>query len=123
MINADPWRIRQVLDNLLENATRYSPKGTEITMAVRRRQKREVIISVSDRGEGIPKNELPRIFDRMYRIEKRLTTAGQGLGLGLSICKGLVEAHGGRIWAESEPGRGSTFFFTLPLSSEGDSNV
>ena len=72
---------------------------------------------MTDQGPGIPAEELPRIFDRMHRIEQRLTPGVDGLGLGLSICQRLVEAHGGRIWAESEMGKGSTFHFTLPVAT------
>ena len=74
----------------------------------------EVQVSVFDQGIGIPAEDLDRVFDRMYRIEQRLTPEAGGVGLGLAICRGLVEAHGGRIWVESEVGKGSTFYFTLP---------
>ncbi len=77
-----------------------------------------LLISVADQGIGIPGNESQRVFDRMYRIEQRLTTGAGGIGLGLSICKGFVEAHGGQIWVESELGKGSTFYFTLPIETK-----
>jgi len=73
---------------------------------------------VAAQGGGIPAEELERVFDRMYRAEQRLSAGGEGLGLGLSICKGLVEAHSGRIWVESELGQGSTFYIILPLSTK-----
>lgn len=113
-LNIDPRRIRQVLDNLLENAVKYSAKGTIVTVNARRNDS-EVVISVTDRGQGIPPEELPRLFERAHGIKKRLTPGASGLGLGLNLCKGLVEAHGGRIWAESEFGKGSTFYFALPV--------
>ncbi len=113
-LNIDPRRIRQVLDNLLDNAVKYSGKDTEITVTVHRKNN-EVIVSVTDRGQGIPAEELPHLFERAHGIKKRLTPGASGLGLGLNLCKGLVEAHGGRIWAESEPGKGSTFHFALPV--------
>jgi len=109
----DARRIRQVLDNLIDNACKYS-KEAEVTVSAQREGK-ELLITVTDQGIGIPANELQRVFDRMYRIEQRLSSKAGGMGLGLAICKGLIEAHGGRIWMESEEGKGSTCFFTLPL--------
>ncbi len=116
-VTADARRIRQVLDNLIDNACKYSAERTEVTVSARRRGKK-LLISVTDQGIGIPTNELQRVFDRMYRIEQRLSTGAVGMGLGLAICKGLIEAHGGRIWMESEKGKGSTCFFTLPLRAQ-----
>lgn len=116
-VTADARRIRQVLDNLIDNACKYSAERTEVTVSARRRGKK-LLISVTDQGIGIPANELQRVFDRMYRIEQRLSTKAVGMGLGLAICKGLIEAHGGRIWMESEQGKGSTCFFTLPLHTQ-----
>lgn len=110
---ADPSRLHQVLDNLLENAAKYSEEGTEIALRAKARPE-EILISVTDNGMGIPDAEIPKIFDRFYRIEERLEKDPGGLGLGLSLCKALVEAHGGKIWVESEVGKGSTFFFTIP---------
>jgi PAS domain S-box-containing protein len=115
-VNIDAKRIRQVLDNLLENAIKYAPQETEVLLSARRAGQ-ELIISVADQGSGIPADELTRVFDRMYRIEQRLTPGVAGIGLGLSICRWLVEAHGGRIWVESEMGKGSTFHFTLPIAT------
>jgi len=113
-IMVDARRIRQVMDNLLDNACKYSEEGTEITVAAKPAG-RQLLISVADQGVGIPAGEVERVFDRMYRIEQRLTPEVSGMGLGLAICKGLVEAHDGRIWMVSEEGKGSKFFFTLPL--------
>ena len=115
-VNIDAKRIRQVLDNLIDNAIKYSVEGTEVLISARR-VRGWLVISIADQGPGIPSNELTKIFDRMYRIEQRLTSGVDGIGLGLSICRRLVEAHGGRIWAESEVGKGSTFRFTLPLKT------
>ena len=117
-VNIDARRIRQVLDNLIDNAVKYSPPGTEITISAEKRP-RELLVSVTDRGPGIPLEELTNIFDRMYRIEQRLYTGADGIGLGLYICQRLVEAHGGRIWAESTLGQGSTIKFTLPVNAAG----
>jgi PAS domain S-box-containing protein len=116
-LNVDDRRIRQVVDNLLDNAIKYSQKGTEVVVRAAVRAQ-EVEISVTDQGRGIPASELGKVFDRMYRIEQRLAKDPGGLGLGLALCKALVEAHGGRIWLESEVEKGSIFFFTLPLVSK-----
>jgi PAS domain S-box-containing protein len=115
-VNIDAKRIRQVLDNLLDNAVKYAPNGTEVLVSARL-VRQEIVISVTDQGPGIPAGELTNVFDRMYRIEQRLTPGVAGIGLGLSICQRLIEAHGGRIWVESEMGKGSTFHFTLPTAT------
>jgi len=117
-VNLDAKRIRQVLDNLINNAVKYSPQGTEVTISASK-DGNEVLVCVADHGTGIPPEELTNIFDRMYRIEQRLYSGVDGLGLGLYICRRLVEAHGGSIWVESELGKGSTVFFTLPTDNSG----
>lgn len=114
-VQADGVRIAQVLGNLLRNALMYTPEGGSITAGARRRGS-EIAVFVSDSGPGIEGEELPYIFERFYRTDKSRTRDTGGSGLGLSIANGLVEAHGGRIWAESEVGQGTTIFFTLPLS-------
>jgi signal transduction histidine kinase len=116
MVKIDVSRIRQVLDNLIGNAIKYSPPGTKITISASKSDK-EVLVSVSDEGPGIPAGELKNIFERMYRIEQRLYTGADGVGLGLYICDKLVQAHGGRIWAENKMEKGSTFKFILPLKT------
>ncbi len=116
LVNIDVRRIRQVLDNLIDNACKYSEEETEVVVSAQMTN-RELIISVADQGMGIAAEELERVFDHMYRVEQRLTTRAGGMGLGLGICKGLVEAHGGRIWVESEEGKGSIFFFTIPVKT------
>lgn len=117
--NIDVRRIRQVLDNLIDNATKYSRQGTQVVVSAQQAGQ-ELLFRVADQGIGVPSEELVRIFDSMYHIGRRLTPGAEGTGLGLAICKGLVEAHGGRIWMESEEGKGSTCFFTLPLDTKGD---
>jgi two-component system sensor histidine kinase KdpD len=113
----DAKRIRQVLDNLINNAIKYSPRNTTVTVTVKKDEK-EVLLSVADRGAGIPPGELTNIFDRMYRIEQRLYSGVDGLGLGLYICRRLVEAHDGHIWVDSTLGKGSTVCFSLPLDKK-----
>jgi PAS domain S-box-containing protein len=113
----DPKHIEQVLRNLLGNAIKYSPQGGTITVGGRG-DERQILIWVSDEGIGIPAPDLERIFERFYRVENEVTMNVRGAGLGLSVCRGIVEAHGGRIWAESIPGEGSTFYFALPNDGE-----
>ncbi len=108
-VSADPDRTERILANLLSNAFKYSGPGTEVTISLWRRNG-EVVISVADQGEGIPPEQIPHLFDPYHRTEER----PESTGLGLYIAKGLVEAMGGRIWVESQPGRGSTFSFSLP---------
>lgn len=114
----DARRIRQVVDNLIDNATKYSQPGTEVTIKAKKTEA-ELIISVSDQGAGIPEENLDRVFDRMYRVEQE-QSANQpgGIGLGLSICQSLIEAHNGKIWIESKVGEGTTCFFSLPLATQ-----
>ena len=114
-IMADPRRARQILRNLVENAIKYSPDGGPIKVSVRVRSG-EIQTSVADRGIGIEAEQLEHIFDRFYQVDNASTRKVGGSGLGLSICKAIVEAHGGSIWVESQPGAGSTFHFTLPLA-------
>jgi signal transduction histidine kinase len=105
----DRERILQVLGNLVGNAVKFTPEGGALTLRADRAE-REVVLSVRDTGPGIPEDQLVRIFDRYWQAKE---TASGGVGLGLSIAKGLVEAHGGRLWVTSEVGHGSTFRFTL----------
>ncbi len=112
-VKADPERIQQVLVNLLHNAVKFTRPGGEIVVSAEPRE-REVVIGVRDTGVGIAPEDLPRIFERFYKADR--SRSGGGTGLGLSIARHLVEAHGGRIWAESEPEKGSRFYFTLPVA-------
>jgi signal transduction histidine kinase len=114
-VNIDSHRIRQVLRNLLENAVAHTSEGGAITVSARQRDS-WVEISVADTGEGIPADDLPNIFERFYRVDKSRARATGGSGLGLTIARRLVEAHGGKIQVQSELGKGSHFRFTLPVS-------
>jgi len=115
LVEADPRRIRQVIDNLLGNAIKYSPDGTEISV-ICEVDDQSLSVHVKDQGVGIAANEIDKIFERFYQAASGTSShkAG-GVGLGLAICKGIIEAHKGRIWAQSEIGKGSVFTFTLPL--------
>ncbi|MDD5447810.1 MAG: ATP-binding protein, partial [Actinomycetota bacterium] len=110
---ADKERVEQVLVNLLHNAIKFTPPGGRIEISAKT-EGDSVLISVADTGIGIPPDDLSRIFERFYKADK--ARAGGGTGLGLAIAKHTVEAHGGKIWAESTEGGGSTFSFTLPVA-------
>jgi signal transduction histidine kinase len=113
-ILGDSRRLEQVLLNLLENAIKYSPQGSQITISGERKDD-YIQVSITDEGQGIPQAELAKIFDAFYRVPVHDDQEARGAGLGLTICKAIVEAHGGSIWAESTLGGGSIFYFTLPL--------
>lgn len=115
----DPTRMRQVLTNLLDNAIKYSPEACEVTLRVDVDPAEETLlrVSVTDQGHGIPPDDLERIFERMYQRDEGVALSRRGLGLGLHICRHIVTAQGGRIWAESTVGEGSTFHFTVPVFS------
>lgn len=114
-ISADPLRVERILYNLLDNAVKYSPGGGEVR-AFARREKGRLVIGIADKGVGISPHDQARLFRPFQRLEQPGLEGIKGAGLGLLVCRRLVEAHSGQIWVESEPGRGSTFFFTLPLS-------
>jgi two-component system, OmpR family, sensor histidine kinase KdpD len=103
-----------VVVNLVENAAKYAPPGSAIDLSASASD-REVIVEVADRGPGIPSGEEARIFDKFYRA--RPAREG-GVGLGLTICRGIIEAHGGRIWAENRSGGGALFRFSIPLTAQ-----
>lgn len=113
-VNMDEGRIEQVLYNLISNAIKYSPEGSDIKVKLRVEEE-EVVCSVSDRGMGIPKEEQGQLFSRFYRASNATATKISGVGLGLYICSGIVSKHGGRMWVDSKVGHGSTFYFSLPL--------
>ena len=117
-IHADEQRIGQLLINLLHNAVKFSPAGTEVTVRLRSAAE-EVVLEVEDRGIGIPRRELDRIFERFYKVDRARAREGGGTGLGLAIARHIAERHGGRIWAESEEGIGSRFSVALPRATAG----
>lgn len=117
-VTADAHRIEQVLLNLLGNALRHTPEEGILTLSAERTKEDQITISVFDSGPGIRPSDLPHVFDRFFRAETSRTGEGSSAGLGLSIAKALVEAHGGRIWAENVPGNGACFRFTLPVSED-----
>jgi signal transduction histidine kinase len=115
LIKCDPEKLKSAVANLLDNAVRFTPEQGGITLGATPQAGGEVLICVQDNGIGIPKNELIKIFTEFYQIEPHTTRTHGGMGIGLSIAKGLVDSHGGKIWAESPgPGKGATFKILLP---------
>ena len=115
---ADEMRIGQVISNLVDNATKFSPPGSEIDISAYH-DKDEVIISIADHGKGMTKDVTEKLFNRFYQAEDVVTGRKSGTGLGLAISRGIIESHGGKIWVESKVGAGSTFKFSLPVWKEG----
>jgi two-component system phosphate regulon sensor histidine kinase PhoR len=111
----DPLKLGQVLDNLVSNALKYTPRGSRIDLSARMASTDTVELAVGDNGPGIPPEDLPHIFERFYRVDKGRSREKGGTGLGLSIVKHIVQLHGGKVWAESRLGAGTTFFIVLPL--------
>jgi two-component system phosphate regulon sensor histidine kinase PhoR len=117
-VQADRDYLEQILINLLDNAVKYTPEGGKVIVSAIEKDSKEIQFSVEDNGIGIPKEDLSRIFERFYRVDKGRSKELGGTGLGLSIVKHLVQAHGGRVWVESQIGKGSTFYLTLPKRRE-----
>lgn len=116
-IEIDTDKMTQVIDNILNNAIKYSPDGGKITVTMKTTDD-QMIFSISDQGLGIPKQDLPRIFDRFYRVDRARSRAQGGTGLGLAIAKEIIKQHKGFIWAKSEYGKGSTFTIVLPYDKD-----
>lgn len=116
-IEIDTDKMTQVIDNILNNAIKYSPDGGKITVTMKTTDD-QMILSISDQGLGIPKQDLPRIFDRFYRVDRARSRAQGGTGLGLAIAKEIIKQHKGFIWAKSEYGKGSTFTIVLPYDKD-----
>ena len=113
LVDADQDRVTRVLANLIANAVKFSPQGGTITVAAMQ-DRGWVYTSVDDQGPGIPPDQLQHIFERFRQVESAATKGKGGSGLGLTICQAIVELHGGKIWVENLPQRGSRFIFTLP---------
>ncbi|CAG9622905.1 cell wall metabolism sensor histidine kinase WalK [Sutcliffiella rhizosphaerae] len=119
LVSLDTDKITQVLDNIISNAMKYSPEGGTITFTVNIEETaQQILVSISDQGMGIPKADIHKVFERFYRVDKARTRMLGGTGLGLAIAKEMIQAHDGDIWASSEEGRGTTIYFTLPISQE-----
>ena len=116
-VRADPDRLEQVLGNLVDNAIKYGRSHGTVTVGGRAIEGGQVEVFVQDDGPGIPSEALERVFERFYRVDKARSREQGGTGLGLAIVKHIVQCHGGRAWATSEPGHGATFYFTLPQDS------
>lgn len=121
-VEIDPDKFIQVIDNIMNNAIKYSPDGGVITCRLVETHD-HVLLSISDQGLGIPKKDLGRIFDRFFRVDKARSRAQGGTGLGLAISREVIEMHNGRIWVESLEGKGSTFYITLPYEEYGEEDL
>jgi two-component system phosphate regulon sensor histidine kinase PhoR len=122
-VYADTARIEQVLSNLVDNAIKYGRAGGQVIVSALMLPEDTIEVSVRDDGPGLPPEALERIFERFYRVDKARSREQGGTGLGLSIVKHIVQSHGGRVWARSEPGNGANFYFTLPRAARGRSCV
>jgi two-component system phosphate regulon sensor histidine kinase PhoR len=113
-VNADPNRVQQVLSNLVDNAIKYGRADGRVTIQARAAADGKIELCVADDGPGIPAEARDRVFERFYRVDKARSREQGGTGLGLSIVKHIVQNHGGKVWVESEMGKGSRFYFSLP---------
>ncbi len=116
LVHGDPGRLAQVLTNLINNAIKFTDRGNVVVEARARRG--DVAVEVRDTGIGIAKEDIPKLFTKFFQAETSARRKYGGTGLGLAICKEIVQAHGGKIWADSEPGKGSTFSFSLPIKGK-----
>jgi len=120
IIHADPVKFSQIFSNLIDNALKYTPKGSHIELRARELDSGELELEVRDNGPGIPAEDLPHIFERFYRVDKGRSRETGGTGLGLSIVKHIVQLHGGRVWAESEAGQGTSIRMRFPRNSPAE---
>ncbi len=121
ILDADPRRIKQVMRNILENAIKYSPEGGLVMVRAQLRAD-DIVVSISDQGVGISPEDLIPLFDRYFRVKSPTGYYVAGTGLGLPVARAIVEAHGGRIWAHSKVGEGTTLSFSLPLTTSAPIN-
>jgi signal transduction histidine kinase len=121
-VQADRDKVVQILTNLISNAIKYSPQGGEVVVSGAA-EGEEVVVQVSDQGVGMTPEDVSRLFQRYQRVDRDAIKGIRGTGLGLYLVRGLVEAHGGRVWAESTPGKGSTFHFSLPRQARAQAGV
>jgi two-component system sensor histidine kinase VicK len=118
-IKVDEEKISLAIQNLVENAISYTDKGGKVEVEIKyNKDKNETLFSVKDNGIGIPQGQKNRIFTKFFRADNAVRSETEGSGLGLFVAKNIIEAHGGKIWFESEEGKGSTFYFTLPVKEE-----
>jgi two-component system phosphate regulon sensor histidine kinase PhoR len=117
IVSADAHMIHQSVENLLDNSLKYTPEGGQVTITLLS-EPEEAVVIVEDDGNGVPEEDLDRVFERFYRVDKTRSRKLGGTGLGLAIVKHIVSAHGGRVWAESELGRGSSFYISLPTGEK-----
>jgi len=122
LVSVDRLILRQAIVNLLDNAIKYSPAGSQILVRVKSGGDRQILLEVIDQGPGIPSEHQPHVFDRFFRVDKARTREWGGAGLGLSITRWAVEIHGGEITLESEEGKGSTFRVSLPLVKDSSTS-
>ena len=116
-IMADPFRITQVILNLVANASNYTKEGGHISIKALKKDT-FIEISVSDSGQGIPKEAIPKLFTKFFRVSGVLEQGSKGTGLGLYICKSIIDMHNGKIWVTSDVNKGSTFSFVLPIATQ-----
>ena len=112
-MNIDSDRIAEVFINLINNAIKFTPEGGSITVRISG-TKDQAEVSVTDTGIGLAEDQIPRLFSKFFQVSRTQPKGEKGTGLGLAICREIIDLHGGKIWAKSEPGKGSTFTFTLP---------
>jgi two-component system sensor histidine kinase VicK len=122
LVVSDPWHVQVITQNLLSNAVKYSPPGQHVTITAKR-QADELVLTVKDHGYGIPRRQQSKVFTKLFRADNARKAVSDGSGLGLYVCKAMVEQLGGKIWFESTEGKGSTFHVSLPWLDVIDDSV